>query len=128
MGRWPAPGRCKSRLAVALGSRRAAAIQRALSGHGLAEARRAAALRPGLALVLAVSGLGPKGSRRWAEGLGADWVGLQGEGRLGWRLQRQLLLARRHGAQRTRPCHQRRKGEHPQMPLHMARKAGQRSG
>ena len=101
MGRWPAPGRCKSRLAVALGSRRAAAIQRALSGHGLAEARRAAVLRPGLALVLAVSGLGPKGSRRWAGGLGADWVGLQGEGRLGWRLQRQLGLARRHGAQRV---------------------------
>ena len=86
---------------MALGSRRAAAIQRALSGHGLAEARRAAALRPGLALVLAVSGLGPKGSRRWAGGLGADWVGLQGEGRLGWRLQRQLGLARHHGAQRV---------------------------
>jgi len=101
MGRWPAPGRCKSRLAVVLGSRRAAAIQRALSGHGLAEARRAVALRPGLTLALAVSGLGPKGSRRWAGALGADRVALQGQGRLGCRLQRQLGLARRHGAQRV---------------------------
>jgi len=101
MGRWPAPGRCKSRLAVGLGTRRAAAIQRALGGHGMAEARRAAARRPGLALALAVSGLGPRASRRWAAGLGADWVELQGQGRLGWRLQRQLMLARRHGAQRV---------------------------
>ena len=101
MGRWPAPGRCKSRLAVGLGTRRAAAIQRALGGHGMAEARRAAALRPGLALALAVSGLGPRASRRWAMGLGADSVELQGQGRLGWRLQRQLMLARRHGAQRV---------------------------
>jgi rSAM/selenodomain-associated transferase 1 len=84
-----------------MGPKRAAAIQRALSGHGMAEARRAVALRPGMGLALAVSGLGPRSSRRWARGLGADWVALQGQGRLGWRLQRQLNLARRQGAQRV---------------------------
>jgi glycosyltransferase A (GT-A) superfamily protein (DUF2064 family) len=40
--RWPAPSRCKSRLAEAIGPERAAAVQRRLLHHGLAAARQAA--------------------------------------------------------------------------------------
>lgn len=72
-----------------------------LSGHGMAAARCAVASREGRVLALAVSGLGPRASRRWARRLGADRVGLQGEGRLGLRLQRQVGRARRQGASRV---------------------------
>jgi len=102
MARWPAPGRCKLRLAADLGSRRAAAIQASLSRHGLSTALRAQqhGLAHGLQfeLVLAVSGLGPRAARRW----GAHWpparVVAQGEGRLGTRLQRQVRRAQREGS------------------------------
>ncbi|MCP9878447.1 glycosyltransferase, partial [Cyanobium sp. A1C-AMD] len=38
MARWPAPGRCKRRLAQEIGAARAAQIQARLTGHTLAAA------------------------------------------------------------------------------------------
>ena len=118
MARWPAPGRCKSRLArgvssadgVAgaaaedagsggvrgLGPWRAAAVQRRLGEHGLAEARRLRRRLP-LELVLAVSGAGGRRLQRWGAQLGCDRSLAQGPGGLGLKLQRQLVLARRQG-------------------------------
>lgn len=104
MARWPAPGRCKSRLAAGLGRRGAATIQARLTAHTLAAARQLARLaiatEAGSApqLVLAVDGLGPRGSQRWRRALGADRVRPQGRGTLAVRLRRQLTLARREGA------------------------------
>lgn len=104
LARWPAPGRCKSRLAQAVGSTRAAAAQARLSSHVLQVACQAVTngIEAGGAapaeLVLAVSGLGPRGARRWGERLGAHRTVLQGEGRLGLRLQRQVRRAQREGA------------------------------
>ena len=64
LARWPAPARCKRRLAVTLGPERAAAVQRRLLRHGLATAQEAARLARSqgqpLELVLAVGGLGPQ--------------------------------------------------------------------
>ena len=57
MARWPASGRCKSRLAAELGPGRAATIQNRLMGHTLAVAREARGRLP-FELVLAGSGLG----------------------------------------------------------------------
>jgi rSAM/selenodomain-associated transferase 1 len=101
MARWPAPGRCKRRLAVELGGVRAAGIQARLARHTLA----VAAARNGLAdagseLVLAVSGLGARAARRWGRQLGAERVLLQGPGGLGLRLARQLIWAQRAGVGR----------------------------
>lgn len=98
MARWPAPGRCKRRLAAGVGGKAAARIQWALTRHTLATARAAAAAA-GAQLVLAVDGLGPKAARRWGHELGADQVRLQGPGGLGLRLHRQLLHSFREGAQ-----------------------------
>jgi rSAM/selenodomain-associated transferase 1 len=107
LARWPAPGRCKSRLASGVGRARAAAIQARLTQHGLAaaaEARRALAAVAGgghggsLELVLAASGLGPRAAARWGRLLGVDRVVAQGSGSLGLRLQRQLLRGSREGA------------------------------
>ncbi len=105
LARWPAPGRCKSRLVPGVGRARAAAIQARLTQHGLAaaaEARRALVAAGGhgggLELVLAASGLGPRAARRWGRRLGVDRVVAQGSGSLGLRLQRQLLRGCREGA------------------------------
>lgn len=98
MTRWPAPGRCKRRLALELGARRAAGVQRRLSEHTLAVARRLCGEREGIALVLAVCGLGPRAARRWSQECGAARVVLQGPGSLGLRLQRQVNRALREGA------------------------------
>lgn len=100
LARWPAPGRCKRRLAVSIGSQRAAAIQARLSAHVLQVARDAMAAQ-GQELVLAVSGLAGGAAGRWGRTLGVERTVLQGEGSLGTRLQRQLLRARREGARRV---------------------------
>jgi rSAM/selenodomain-associated transferase 1 len=104
MARWPAPGRCKRRLAVGIGRRHAAAVQARLTAHGLAAARQArerlgSGVGAGrLELVLAVDGLAGRAARRWGLALGASRVRLQGGGALGVRLRRQLRAARADGA------------------------------
>ena len=95
MARWPAPGRCKQRLSGGLGSARAARIQQLLTAHTLAVASQL----PGVEVVVATDGVGPRAARRW---LGARarlrWVG-QGRGSLGVRMQRQINRAKQEGAQ-----------------------------
>ena len=97
MARWPAPGRCKRRLARELGAARAAQIQARLTVHTLAAAREARQGH-GLELVLAVEGLGGLAASRWGKALGADRTVLQGRGALGLRMQRQFQRAAREGA------------------------------
>ena len=97
MARWPAPGRCKRRLAQELGAARAAQIQARLTVHTLAAAREARQGH-GLELVLAVEGLGSRAARRWGQAQGADRTVLQGRGALGLRMQRQFQRAAREGA------------------------------
>ncbi|MCX5930517.1 MAG: TIGR04282 family arsenosugar biosynthesis glycosyltransferase [Cyanobacteria bacterium] len=93
MTRWPAAGRCKSRLGAGIGPAAAAGIQRRLSAHTLAVAQQLG----GTELVVAVSGLGPRGARRWGLSLGAHRAVLQGNGSLGSRMARQLARAWREG-------------------------------
>ena len=97
MARWPAPGRCKRRLAQELGAARAAQIQARLTDHTLAAARDARQSH-GLELVLAVEGLGSRAASRWGQALGAERTVLQGRGALGLRMQRQFQRAAREGA------------------------------
>lgn len=93
LARWPAPGRCKRRLAAGCGNGRAAAIQKRLSWHTLHSAA-AAAHRADAQLVLAAAGLGPRALRRWARQLLPPPTPLalqqQAGGSLGCRMQRQL--------------------------------------
>lgn len=102
--RWPAPLRCKRRLAVAVGPVRAAAIQARLALHVLrvaSEVCRRISGSPGLGRiesVLAVTGLGSRAAARWGRACGLSRTVLQGEGGLGVRLMRQVRRARRQGA------------------------------
>ena len=103
MARWPAPLRCKRRLALGVGAAAAAAIQARLTAHVMREAALACsdpfagveAPRP--ELVLAVSGLGGRAARRWGRRLGAARTVLQGRGGLGERLSRQMRRVHREG-------------------------------
>ncbi|MCT0201978.1 TIGR04282 family arsenosugar biosynthesis glycosyltransferase [Synechococcus sp. CS-603] len=101
MSRWPAPGRCKRRLAASLGAPMAARIQQRLTGHTLAVARRCATATAPIETLLAVAGLGPRAAKRWAAALGADRFSLQGEGNLGLRMARQTRHAFREGARQV---------------------------
>ncbi|MEB3253238.1 MAG: TIGR04282 family arsenosugar biosynthesis glycosyltransferase [Synechococcus sp.] len=98
MARWPAPGRCKRRLAQDLvqqlklkgGKERSAGLQWRLTRHTL-ETIKQVRQHGGIDPVLAVSGLGSNGAKRWARQEGFQRVRLQGSGSLGTRLKRQLL-------------------------------------
>ena len=96
LARWPAPGRCKRRLAAELGDRRAARVQARLTDHAFA-ASRVACGAVAAELVLATSGIGAAAARRWGLSLGADRVVPQGTGSLGLRLRRQVVRAQREG-------------------------------
>jgi len=96
MARWPAPGRCKRRLAAGLGAQRAAAVQQRLQQHTLAVLDQACS-RIGVDSRLAVSGVGPKAAGRLLQGP----VVLQGQGGLGLRMQRQFGWAFRQGYQQV---------------------------
>jgi rSAM/selenodomain-associated transferase 1 len=100
MARWPAPGRCKRRLASTLGAVPAARIQARLTRHTLAVARSVVG-QLDLEVVLAIDGLGPRAACRWAAVLGADRGLLQGQGGLGLRMHRQFLRAAAEGAGRV---------------------------
>ena len=94
MARWPAPGRCKQRLATGLGPLRAARIQQVLTDHTLAVASQL----QGVEVVVATDGLGPRAARRcFGSRAGLRWVG-QGRGSLGVRMQRQINRAKREGS------------------------------
>lgn len=100
MSRWPAPGRCKRRLAAGIGSIGAARVQARLLQHTLAVARAARSSLPAgeLRLVLAAEGVGLRASGRWARAMGMDQGCGQGAGGLGLRLRRQLLAGWRRRA------------------------------
>lgn len=100
MARWPVPLRCKSRLAAGLGPQRAARVQQRLLQHGLG-VMALAAQRQGIALRLAMAGVGPRAALREARRLGLGDVVLQGQGCLGVRLQRQFGRAFATGHQQV---------------------------
>jgi rSAM/selenodomain-associated transferase 1 len=97
MARWPAPRRCKSRLAAGgLGPARAARVQQRLLGHALA------VLAQGTAAVgargrLALAGAGPAAAARLLPcGQSLEAV-TQGRGGLGERMARQFMAGLRQG-------------------------------
>ncbi len=100
LARWPAPGRCKRRLASSLGAEAAARVQARLTGHTLAVARQLAR-QLGIELVLAVDGLAPRAARRLGGQLGVGRIVLQGGGGLGVRMQRQFQRAATERARRV---------------------------
>ncbi len=100
MTKWPAAGRCKSRLAKKIGSKNAAAIQTQLTKHTIAVAKNLE--REGLVEIkLAIGGLSSKAEKRWAIREGVKQIGHQGDGSLGLRMRKQILKAQKVNIVRT---------------------------
>ena len=94
MIRWPAAGRCKKRLARDIGLKSAACIQKRINKHTITVAKTLQA-QGFLDIQLAVSGLATKTAKRWGMNHGINNVFEQGEGSLGLRMRRQVLLAQK---------------------------------
>ena len=100
MTRWPAPKRCKKRLAEDIGASKAAAIQKKLTFHTIVVAKSLHE-QGYLEIQLAVEGIGSKKVSRWARSHGISQSSCQGEGNLGLKMKRQLVLAQRERSLHT---------------------------
>ncbi len=92
MGRWPAAGRCKQRLASEIGVFKAASIQTKLTQHTL-EVAKSLSLKGLVKLQVSLTGLAPRGTERWGKHHGFSSTNNQGEGNLGVRMKRQFIKA-----------------------------------
>ena len=94
MTRWPLPGQCKTRLAEKIGSQCASRIQTRLIDHTIAVAKTIE--KKGLAEIkIALCGASSKEAKELAFSKGLKEVFQQGEGDLGIRMRRQVLLAQK---------------------------------
>jgi len=97
MARWPAPRRCKSRLAAGgLGPGRAAMVQQRLLGHALAVLAQCTAAGD-VQGRLALAGAGPTAAARLLPCRDRLDAVPQGRGGLGERMARQLMAGLRQG-------------------------------
>ncbi len=94
MARWPAAGRCKSRLSNQIGRLPASVIQNEVTKHTIAVVRRINQ-RDLINARIAISGLGPKACQRWSRTLEGFQIHQQGEGSLGLRMRRQIIFCQR---------------------------------
>ncbi|MBC8168658.1 MAG: TIGR04282 family arsenosugar biosynthesis glycosyltransferase [Synechococcus sp. BS30m-G30] len=93
MARWPASGRCKSRLAVDIGSEQAAIIQQRLTAHTFAVAE-ALNEQGDVEVQVAISGVSLRSAQRSLTALPPCTLVDQGRGSLGARMLRQIHRAR----------------------------------
>jgi len=90
MAKWHGYGRCKTRLAKDIGKNNSAIIQKIMTKHTVSVAKFIEQKKL-VDISLAISGLGLKGSRRWANELGVHNFNLQGRGCLGEKMKRQII-------------------------------------
>ena len=94
MAKWHAYGRCKTRLSKDIGKISSANVQRKMTEHTVLVAKSLE--KKGLIdISLAISGLGFKKSKRWANELEIKNFNLQGRGCLGEKMIRQILLTKK---------------------------------
>ena len=95
MTRWPAPGRCKNRLAKELGLYKAAQIQDRLIMHTLKVAL-SLEKKGLLTLQLAISGIQINAAKRIGKTLGVNNIKIQSEGNLGLRMRQQIIKSQQN--------------------------------
>lgn len=94
MAKWPAYSRCKSRLSKDIGKINALKIQQKMLNHTISVSKFLE--REGyLDICLATSGIGFNGSKRWSKQLGINTFNIQGNGTLGEKMRRQILINNR---------------------------------
>jgi len=94
MTKWPAPNRCKTRLATAIGACQAASIQKRLIIHTISVANNLK--RRGLIEIkIAIAGIGSKKGKRWERQEKIFKTSSQGHGTLGLRMRREVIKVQR---------------------------------
>ena len=94
MAKWPAYGRCKSRLAKDIGRKNALSIQKKMLMHTISVSRFLEK-KKFIELSIATTGIGSIRSHKWSKELGIKHFNLQGKGTLGERMRRQILKNKR---------------------------------
>ncbi len=91
MAKWHGYGRCKTRLARDIGKSNSVKIQNVMTNHTISVAKSLQKIKL-IDISIAISGLGKKNSKRWSEELGIKKFNLQGEGCLGEKMKRQIII------------------------------------
>ena len=91
MAKWHGFGRCKTRLSKDIGKINSAKIQSVITKHTISVAKSLQKTKL-IDISIAISGLGEKNCRRWSKQLGIKRFNLQGEGCLGEKMKRQIII------------------------------------
>jgi hypothetical protein len=91
MAKWHGFGRCKTRLAKDIGKSNSAKVQSVMTNHTISVAKSLQRNKL-IDISIAISGLGGNSCRRWCEKLGIKRFNLQGNGCLGERMKRQIII------------------------------------
>ena len=91
MAKWHGFGRCKTRLSKDIGKSNSARIQFVMTRHTISVAKSIQKTKL-IHIAIAISGLGKKNCIRWSKELGIKTFNLQGEGCLGEKMKRQIII------------------------------------
>jgi len=91
MAKWHGYGRCKTRLSKDIGKNNSARVQSVMTNHTISVANYLQKNKL-FYISLAISGLGKKNCRKWSRKLGIKRFSLQGEGCLGEKMKRQIII------------------------------------
>ena len=91
MAKWHGFGRCKTRLAKDIGKNNSVKVQSVMTNHTISVAKSLQETKL-IDISIAISGLGKKNCRRWSKELGIKKFNLQGEGCLGEKMKRQIII------------------------------------
>ena len=94
MAKWHGFGRCKTRLSKDIGKSNSAKVQSVMTKHTISVAKSLQKTKL-IDISIAISGLGEKNCRRWSKQLGIKRFNLQGEGCLGEKMKRQIIINKR---------------------------------
>ena len=98
MAKWHGFGRCKTRLSKDIGKSNSAKVQSVMTKHTISVAKYLQKTKL-IDISIAISGLGKKNCRRWANELGIENFNLQGEGCLGEKMKRQIIINKKFRTQ-----------------------------
>jgi len=91
MAKWHGFGRCKTRLSKDIGKSNSAKIQSVITKHTISVAKTLQKTKL-IDISIAIAGLGEKNCRRWSKQLGIKRFNLQGNGCLGEKMKRQIII------------------------------------
>ena len=99
MAKWHGFGRCKTRLSKDIGKSNSAKVQSVMTKHTMSVAKFLQENKQ-IYISIAISGLGVGNCKRWTRELGIKKFNLQGNGCLGEKMKRQIMLNKKFCTQK----------------------------